>query len=177
MFEVAFCSLATPQTSFAARAQPLGVPLATTIDFGNEYSTVVELYDAKITVLEVVRGEKAGELVRAAGASNRPPNKDFEYLLARLRFAFTARTAPGDQTYTLRPAQFSAISPEGKEYAPPVLAQQPVPALSGVLKPGDSREGWVTLTVPRNNAKPLMLFTEEVGTVLRQGSGALFRLY
>jgi hypothetical protein len=171
------------EASVASRAQPLGQPLKTILEFGDQYNGGDELYDATITVEEVLRGDKAWEIVKEASASNRPPETGFEYLLARIRFEFSARATPHHYSYTIGEAQFTAAAPDGKEYESPSLAAQPKPSLTGTIAPGSSLEGWVTFLVPRGSAKtdklekPLMIFREDVGSVIHSGSGVWFQLY
>ena len=38
-------------------------------------------------------------------------------------------------------------------------------------------EGWVTFLVPRAGAKPLMIFKEDVGSVIHRGGVVWFQLY
>ncbi len=165
------------QTNLAARAQPVGVPLSTIIDFGDQYQGGDELYDAKITVLEIVRGERAWAIIQHAGASNPRPTSGFDYLLARIRFEFSARAVPVHYSYSLAPAQFRAVSAESHPYDSPALAAPPAPLLEATLRPGDSAEGWVAFLVPRSERAPLMLFAPDVGNTFHEGSSSLFRLY
>ncbi|HEV3483316.1 MAG TPA: DUF4352 domain-containing protein [Candidatus Acidoferrales bacterium] len=163
--------------SFADQAQPLGRTLSTIIIFGDQYDGGDELYDAKITVVQVVRGEKAWEMLKAVSTSNPPPKASSEYLLARVRFEFSARTSPSHYNYTIDETQFTAMKADGTAYAVPSIAEQPMPDLQGTLKPGNSVEGWITFAVPRSDRQPLMLFRADVGSVIHEGGGSLFKLY
>ena len=163
--------------SFADQAQPLGRTLSTIIIFGDQYDGGDELYDAKITVVQVVRGDKAWEMLKAISTSNPPPKAGFEYLLARVRFEFSARTSPSHYNYTIYETQFTVMSADGTAYAAASIAEQPMPDLQGTLKPGDSLDGWITFVVPRADRQPLMLFRANVGSVIHEGGGSLFRLY
>jgi hypothetical protein len=163
--------------SAAVHAQPVGIPLSTIIIFGDQYNGGDELYDVRITVKEVVRGEKAWQLVRDASASNKQPASGLEYLLARVHFEFSARTSPEHYSYTLDSAQFTAMSDGDKMYDPATLAKQPDPALHATLRSGDSAEGWVAFLVPRGDHTPLMLFREDVGNLSHEGNGSIFKLY
>lgn len=165
------------QNKFAAQAQPVGVPLSTIIEFGDDYNGGDELYDAKITVLEVVRGEKALDLVLHASASNPAPKAGSEYVLARIRFQFSARAVPEDHDYALNSSQFAAMSAEGVTYPAPVLPAPVQPALHATLRSGQSAEGWIVLQVPHADRMPLMMFTADVGSTFHAGGGSLFRLY
>jgi hypothetical protein len=50
--------LGAGQVSSILDPYPIGTPVTTTITFGDAYATALETYDAKITVIEVMRGEK-----------------------------------------------------------------------------------------------------------------------
>ena len=163
--------------NLAARAQPLGKPLQTIIEFGEQYETGDELYNAKITVVKVMRGAPAEALVKSASASNPSAKAGFEYVAARVRFEFSARVTPAHDEYTLDRSQFSSISSEGDAYPAANLAAQPNPELRATLKPGDSAEGWVVLLVPRSDRTPLMLFVPNLGSTSHQGGSSVFRLY
>jgi hypothetical protein len=158
-------------------AQAVGVPLNTIIIFGDQYNGGDELYDVRITVKEVVRGEKAWQMVKGASASNQPAGAGYDYVLARVRFEFSARTAPEHYSYVLDQAQFTAMSRDNKPYDPAVLARQLEPTLHATLRSGDSAEGWVAFLVPRGDHTPLMLFREDVGNLSHEGNGSIFKLY
>ena len=167
----------TAATSLADSAQPVGGTLSTIIIFGDQYDGGDELYDAKITVVQVVRGEKAWEMLRAISTSNPPAKAGLEYMLARVRFEFSARTSPSHYNYTIDETQFTAMRADGTAYAPASIVEQPMPDLHGTLKPGTSLEGWITFAVPKIDRRPLMLFRADVGSVIHEGSGSLFKLY
>jgi hypothetical protein len=163
--------------SAATHAQPIGLPLTTIVIFGDQYNGGDELYDVKITVEEAVRGEKAWQMVKDTSALNKPPAAGSEYVLARIRFEFSARTKPDHYRYILDQSQFTAMSGDDRMYDAAVLAKQPEPALHATLRSGDSAEGWVAFLVPGGDHTPLMLFREDVGSVIHEGSGSLFKLY
>lgn len=164
-------------TDLSAHAQPLGKPLSTIIEFGEQYETGDVPYDMRITVLKVLRGALAAELVKSASASNPPPKQGFEYIAARVRFELSARVAGAHDAYTLDASQFTSISPDGSEYPAPNLAAQPSSTLHAIVKSGDSAEGWVVLQAPRDGRTPLMLFVPDLGSTSHQGGSSVFRLY
>ncbi len=163
-----------PASSYATAVD---TPLRTIIVFGDQYNGGDELYDVTITVAEVARGDKAWQMVRAAGDSNGVPGANLEYLLARVRFEFAARAQPHHYKYTLDPTQFSAMSADMKPYGAAVLAKPVKPELRGTLEPGDATEGWVAFVVPRSDHTPLMMFREDVGSVIHEGDASFFKLY
>ena len=173
----AFASTVPAQlTAAPIDAHPVGAPVTTIIEFGDEYLGS-ELYDAKITVLAVVRGEKAWGIVHEASASNPSPPTGFDYLLARVRFEFSARTSPAHYNYHLNESQFTATAPEGQEFDAPILDVPAKPQLRGTLKPGDSVEGWLVFLVPQKVSRPVMVFCEDVGVVSHTGGGTWFQIY
>jgi len=157
-------------------AHPVGTPTTIIIEFGEQYLGST-LYDARITVLEVERGDKARALVKQASDSNPSPKPGDEYLLARVRFEFSARTSPAQDNYDLNETQFIATDSAGREFTAPALAAYPEPRLNGTLKPGDSLEGWLAFLVPRKVGRLLMVFREDVGQVSHRGGGTWFQLY
>ncbi|HEY4709727.1 MAG TPA: DUF4352 domain-containing protein [Candidatus Acidoferrales bacterium] len=177
-FAATLCGSSSAQNRSAAKhAQPIGLPLSTIVIFGDQYNGGDELYDVRITVEQAVRGEKAWQIVKDASASNKPPAAGSEYVLARIRFEFSARVAPEHYSYTLDQTQFTAMSGDDRVYDAAVLAKQPEPALHATLRSGDSAQGWVAFQVPRGDHTPLMLFRENVGSVIHEGGGSIFKLY
>lgn len=167
----------TTDTSITARAQPLGKPLSTIIEFGEQYETGDTPYEMRITVVKVLRGAPAGELVKSASARNPSPPRGWEYLAARIRLELSARVSPANDSYALDPSQFSSISPGGASYPVVTLVAPPKPVLRTKLRSGDSVEGWVVLLVPHVNRMPLMLFVPDLGTTSHSGDSYVFRLY
>jgi hypothetical protein len=139
------------------KATPLGVTASAIVELEDMYHSP-ETYDVRITVLEVLRGEKSADLIKSASASNAPAQNGFEYVLARIRFEYSARGAPGDKTWVLSGEQFNAFSNDGKPYENPAIVL-PEPVLGGVLRSGDSQQGWVAFEVKRQDKKPLMIFS------------------
>jgi hypothetical protein len=134
-----------------------GAACKTKIKIGEGYVTGIETVEAEITVLEIVRGEKAWNLVKAADSSNKEPGMGMEYIAARVKFVFGAKGTSGELTYGIRDEQFASVSSSGRQYERPLVAP-PKPELKGRLYPGDSLEGWVVLLVSIDDPKPLMSF-------------------
>jgi hypothetical protein len=153
----------------------VGVPINTIIECGTGY-TSHELYDTKITLLQVLRGEKAWERIKAASTSNESPNVGFEYILVHIRFEYFARGSPGDCSHELSGAQFTAFSGDGMQYETPSV-EPPNPKLGGKLYSGDSAEGWLAFQVEQDDSKPLMTFTAEPAGAIEHGGGIWFQLY
>jgi hypothetical protein len=135
-----------------------GVTASAIVEVGDMYRSP-EIYDARITVLEVSRGEKAEDLIKNAGGSNIVAQSGFEVVLARIRFEFSARGAPGDKTWSLSAKQFHAFSADGTRYGTSSIVL-PEPELAGELRSGDSQEGWIAFEVAEQDRQPLMIFDQ-----------------
>jgi hypothetical protein len=166
---------ATAQGHSPSSPAPLGMPVVTMIECGEGY-TSHELFDMKITLLEIVRGGKAWDLIKQASVSNKPPKIGFEYVLARIRFEFASRGSPRGCNHDLRREQLTALSADGKEYeTPPVVP--PKPELIGSLHSGKSLEGWAAFLVLQGDSKALMAFDPSSGGGMSRGRVVWFQLY
>ena len=155
-------------------AAPSGITLTGIIECGEGY-TSHELYDMKITLLEVIRGEEAWKRVKLASDSNKPADPDSEYILARIRFEYFARGTPGLCVHQVVPEQFTAYSANGEDYRPaPVVL--PKPEMRKGLKSGESLEGWVAFMVAQKDKTPLMSYSADSGGAIMHGGGKWFLL-
>lgn len=162
--------------SSKAAAVPVGTALIGVIECGEGYSSH-ELYDVKITVQEILRGEEAWQRIQAANASNKPASAGSEYVLARIRFEYAARGKPGDCRFEVTGTkQFGAYSADGKAYEA-ASATAPDPVLNGTVGSGETLEGWVVLSVPQADSQPLMSFNANPAGGVTLGGGMWFRLY
>jgi hypothetical protein len=147
-------------------AASIGTTVPTIVELSDMYVSP-ETYDLKVTVAEIIRGEKSSEYLKKLGASNEQAPADSEYLLARVRFEYKARGAPGDKPWELSGVQFSAFSENSKPYgSPSIWAHQP--GLKPLLRPGDALESWLVFVVAKTDRKPVMAFNL---------GGAWFHLY
>ncbi len=143
--------------AYLTSASAIGTPVSAIVELSDLYRAP-ETYDAKITVLEVLRGAPAMNLLAKTDPAYAPAPNGCEYVLARIRFEFAARGAPGDKTWELTGSQFSAFSGKGEPYADtPVVPPEPV--LGGALRSGNSRQGWLAFAVAREDKKPVMTFS------------------
>jgi hypothetical protein len=167
---------ATAQTpgSSPSLAVPAGETLDGIIECGEGY-TSHELYDLKMTLLEVIRGEKAWERIKEASASNKPAESDSEYILARIRFEYFARGTPGRCVHHVVPEQFIAYSADGEDYKT-ALVVLPKPEMRKGLKSGESLEGWVAFIVAQKDKAPLMSYSADAGGAVQHGGGKWFLL-
>jgi hypothetical protein len=153
---------------------PVGTLVAGIIECGEGY-TSHELYDMKITVLQVLRGEEAWKRIKEAASSNKPAASGLEYILARVKFEYQARAIPGKCVHPLVPEQFTAYSASGEGYKPAEVVP-PKPEMRKNLKSGDSLEGWLVFAVAKEDRSPLMTFTADAGGAVQHGEPKWFLL-
>ena len=156
----------TPTTSIIT-VTPVGTTVTAPLSIAatTGAGSIQETHTVNITVLEVVRGSKALDMLKAADASNDFPRTGYEYVLARVKFVYGPE---GNLIYTLIKDYFRAYSSDNKEYVTPSIIE-PKPTLIGsVLFPAKTTEGWVTFMVAQNDSKPVMLYT---------GTASWFQLY
>jgi hypothetical protein len=137
-------------------AMPIGGTVSAIVELSDMYRAP-ETYDVRITVLEILRGEKSNDLMKRTNVSHAVMPNGFEFLLVHIRFEYSARGIPGDKIWDLSGEQFNAFSHDGRLYKnqPIILLES---RLSGLLRSGDSRQGWVAFEVAKHDKKPLMTF-------------------
>jgi hypothetical protein len=145
------------------------------IELGSVYTNI---YDIAITVLQTVRGKEAMDLLKAANSNTPAPPEGHEYVLARVKFELKGRYVSDTLPFTLgnEPLQWVALSSDLTEY-PRVSVTAPAPALAGVVKPGESMEGWVAFAVGQKDSKPVMVFDPDAGGATGRGRTLFFKLY
>jgi hypothetical protein len=167
---------AAAQGQTPSNAAPVGLSIKTQVECG-ERAGSMEPYDAKIAVLEVVRGKEAWERIKAANETNQPPRAGFDYVLARIAFEMKAILAPGNKTFELaRKMQFVALTADGNEQDPPSVIP-PKPELHRIVRSGEPAEGWIVLLVEQANSQPVMFFDPAAGGAMGGGRVLFFQLY
>jgi hypothetical protein len=155
-------------------AAPVKTVVAGIIECGEGY-TSHELYDVKITVLQVLRGEEAWKRIKEAAGSNKPAEPGLEYILVRVKFEYLARSIPGKCAHPLVPEQFAAYSAGGEDYKPASVVP-PKPEMRKSIKSGDSLEGWLVFAVAKEDRAPLMSFSVDAGGAVQHGEPKWFLL-
>jgi hypothetical protein len=173
---ISACSTALAQTagSSPGNAAPAGTLLTGIVECGEGY-TSHELYDMKIKLVEVVRGEEAWKRLKEASPANKPAEPGFDYVLARISFEYYARGNPGTCIHPLSPDQFTAYSVAGEDYRNPAVVA-PRPELRKGLKSGDTFEGWVAFQIPKQDKAPLMSYSAGSGGAVTHGGEKWFLL-
>jgi hypothetical protein len=175
VFLLAVPAPAPGQTGSApSLAAPAGTALTDIVECGEGY-TSHDLYDMKIALLEVIRGEEAWKRIQNASPANKPAEPGSEYVLARIRFEYQARELPGLCLHALLPEQFTAYSAGGDEYRS-VWVVPPKPELRKDLKSGESFEGWIVLMVSQQDRAPLLSYAAATGGAVQHGGNKWFQL-
>jgi hypothetical protein len=151
-----------------------GTTLTGIVECGEGY-TSHELYDMKINLEEVVRGEEAWKRIKAASATNKPADPGFDYLLAKVKFEYYARGTPGLCIHQLSPDQFMAYSSNGEDYRNPSVVS-PKPEMRKGLKSGGTYEGWVVFLIPQQDKNPIMSYSADTGGAVTHGGEKWFLL-
>ena len=155
---------------------PINTAIKTEIQCGNSAGSM-EPYEASIAVLQVLRGNEAWNLLKAANPSNKQPQAGYEYILARIAFSMKPRGAPGDKTFDLgRPMQFVALSADGREYLAPSVAI-PQPDLARMVHANEPAEGWIVFLVEQKESKPVVVFDPSSGGAMGRGRSVFFQLW
>ena len=155
---------------------PIGSPVRSMIELGSVYTNI---YDISITVLETVRGKGAMDRLKTSSPDIKMPAEGFDYVLARVKFDFRGRYVSDILIFTLgdEPLQWVALSGSDLTEYDHVSVSAPKPSLVGVVKPGNSMEGWVAFAVKQNDSKPIMVFDPDTGGATGRGKTVFFKLY
>jgi hypothetical protein len=150
----------------SAEAASIGTAVPSIVELSDMYVSP-ETYDLRMTVSEIIRGEKSMEFLKKLDTSTVQTHADSECVLARIRIEYKARGAPGDKPWEMSGVQFSAFSGDSKPYeSPAIVASQS--GLKPSLRSGDTLECWLAFVVAKSDRKPVMIFNP---------GGAWFRLY
>jgi len=101
--------------------------------------------DWEITVVEVLRGDEALEMLKQASASNDAPDDGMEYLLINVRVKYVG-TNPSAYVYE---KIFRSLGSANEMYKSLsfIKIEVPEPALEADLAAGEETEGWVAFQV------------------------------
>ena len=167
---------AVAQDNSSTNPAAIGSPVRSMVELGSVYTNI---YDITITVLETVRGQEALDRLKAADTDNKTPAEGFEYVLAGIKFEFKGRAVSDKLPFDLGNAPLQWVALTGKDLTEydRVSLTTPKPALAGMVKPGQSVEGWIAFAVDRNDSKPVMVFDPDTGGATGRGRTLFFKLY
>lgn len=142
----------SPWNGVSTRTNPAGIGNTQTIFVKSS----LDDYTAKVTLLEVVRGDQAWQKLQAANPYNDPPKDGQEYIVAKFRFELV--TIAGGKALDVSPVQFSAISGTGRAYDTLITVTGPEPSLRTSLYAESTHEGWVTFAVEKTDTAPVVAY-------------------
>jgi hypothetical protein len=119
-------------------------------------------------VKEIIRGDKAYDILKAANQFNKEAGEGKDYILAKINFDLLS----GPDQYDLNNYNFKLISGEGKEYDPSMVAE-PKPSIDIKLYSGAKHEGYAVFDVDLIDSKPVISF----GKDYNGDGGAWFKAY
>jgi hypothetical protein len=110
--------------------------------------------DWQVTVLDVIRGDKAYEMAKAKNQFNDPPDEGMEYLAVRAR---VKDLNPQDDFTMIGSGWFKTVGSKNVFYDAPSVVD-PEPALEAYLYPGGEVEGWVILQFGQGEGNAQIVF-------------------
>jgi hypothetical protein len=143
-----------------ARGTPIGESVTAKFQVVGEGASeygVPTIFQARVTVLEVLRGPAARKRLRTVEHANDPATTDFDYLLARVRIAGEA-SGTMRIPYEVKTEHFRIFDAAGAPYPTPAV-RPPEPALIGQkIYPNDIRDGWLIFLITRDDQHPELFF-------------------
>lgn len=127
---------------------PLGQPL------GLVYQDIANF---QITILEVVRGQDAWNMISQANMFNEQPSEGMEYILAKVGIIYQTSTQQ-DYTLSIDSFYFDSVSNNQVLDSPSIV--EPEPELNVKLFPGGYGEGYITVLTYVDDPAPLIIFED-----------------
>lgn len=151
-----------------SRSNPASI--GSSLTYEEEDDWLYEDYKVRITLVQIIRGNQAWNMIEEANMFNDPPAAGNEYILAKIRFEYLESSDP-DTQYDISQYDFTAVSASGKDYEWASIVC-PDPKLSADLYPGASVEGWAAFEVDIDD-NPLLTF----GRNYQGKDGIWFKFY
>ena len=121
------------------------------------YGELVTTEDWQLTVLEVVRGDDAWQMMSEASRFNDPPAEGVEFILVKLHVRYIG---PEDQPVWIDTYDFESTGSANVLYDTPAIVE-PAPILDVRLFPGGEYEGWVTVQGALDESSLMLVFEDE----------------
>lgn len=101
----------------------------------------------KVSVIDVVRGQKANSAIAAANMFNEEPISDYEYCIVKVQLEYVE----GDSSTMTSSYDFKAYSDNVELETSFVVMPNDYPELTtGNIMPGGIKTGWLTYLAPQN---------------------------
>lgn len=144
---------ATPKSTVGlsrSAPAPIGSKVNVSVD------SILEKYDATVSVDQTIRGEDAWQLIQDTNMFNEEAKDGFEYLLAKATVKIN-KTQKTDVQVDINSYLFTLVSSAGKDYDHPMVVE-PDPAINTKLYAGASHSGWIAFLVKKDDVSPLITF-------------------
>jgi len=128
------------------------VPLGQSLELVKDNDTFF-----KVTILEVIRGDQAWQMIYQTNMFNDPPEEGKEYILAKVRVEYTNSTVP-NKTLSISTWNFGTTS--NNQVFEELFIVNPSPELDVELYPGGVGEGYISGIVFKDDAGALIHYTE-----------------
>ncbi|MGV8026169.1 MAG: hypothetical protein AB2L18_06405 [Anaerolineaceae bacterium] len=138
----------SPEVGTRSNPVPLGQPL------GLVYQNIANF---QITILEVMRGQDAWNMISQANMFNEQPSEGMEYILAKVGITHQTST---QQDYTLSIDSFYFKSVSNNQILDSPSIVEPEPELNANLFPGGYGEGYITVLTYADDPAPLIVFED-----------------
>ncbi len=138
---------------------------------GTKQTLYASFYKADITINELVRGDKAWDLIKKIDGNKLQPEKGYEFIIAKIKFDL--KDIEENRALFIFNGSFTLVSEKGEKYGPMSITELPIPTINEALYKGESKEGWAVFKVKSDDKKPLITYgTQDNGT-----SGIWFKAY
>ncbi len=127
---------------------PIGVKQSVTVE------SIREKYDAHVTTLDIIRGDKANKIVADANIFNNEPEDNEEYLLVKVKIK--VNNVKDDKKVSVNSYDFKAFTTDNVkiDFKSPVLSDK----LSSELYEDGETEGYIAYLVDKNDKNPKMQY-------------------
>lgn len=115
-----------------------------------------ESYSAAVVIKEVVRGQKAYEMLKRANTFNDEPAEGKEYVLVKVAVAVS--NVKGDSAVSLNEFDFEFYRTDYSEYDDLTFVVTPSPEFGGDVYDGGTVEGYLCKEIDITDATPTMVF-------------------
>jgi hypothetical protein len=143
-------SIQVPPELYDIKPTSIGTSRADPAPFGETVTTE----NWQVKVIEVVRGEKAWEMVQHANMFNDPPKEGMEYVVVKIKVRYISTQ---DKHEYIDDSYFKTTGNANVLYDLPSVVE-PHPALDVTLYPGGEYEGWVVLQAKKGEAGLMLVF-------------------
>ena len=126
-------------------------PIGSTLTYEEEDEYKYGDYRVNVTLLEIIRGAEAWDILKEVTSLNEEPSAGIEYIMSKIRFEYI-ESSTGERYGGYF---FYAVSENGSDYKSVYLFEPE--SLDGGMYPGDPPvEGWTTFGVSIDDEYPLL---------------------